>query len=85
MQDESRRSADRVGASETSLAVPRETLEQLQRLAGVGAVASSVSHEFNNILTTILNQAKLGTLSRDPEARDRCFDKILTSARRHAG
>lgn len=67
-----------------SVVVARSQLEQLQRLAGVGAVASSVAHEFNNILTTILNHAQLGMRSTDPEAMTRSLDKILGSARRAA-
>src|SRR5262245_24300358 len=33
----------------------RQQLLQAQRLSSVGALASSVAHEFNNILTTIIN------------------------------
>src|SRR3982751_63864 len=38
----------------------RQQLLQAQKLSSVGALASSVAHEFNNILTTIINYAKLG-------------------------
>src|SRR5262245_3881466 len=38
----------------------REQLLRAQRLSSVGTLASSVAHEFNNILTTIINYAKLG-------------------------
>lgn len=69
-------------AKPNGLFVPSERLESLERLAGIGAVASSVAHEFNNILTAILNHAKLGTRSTDPEATRRAFEKILDSARR---
>ena len=37
----------------------RQQLLQAQKLSSVGALASSVAHEFNNILTTIINYAKL--------------------------
>jgi len=33
----------------------RQQLLQAQRLSSVGELASSVAHEFNNILTTIIN------------------------------
>ena len=62
----------------------RAQLEQLQRGASVGAVASSIAHEFNNVLTTILNTAKLGATSPDAETKLRSFDRILQSARRAA-
>lgn len=64
------------------LVVPRDRLEALERLASIGAVASSVAHEFNNILTAILNHAKLGTRAVDQESSRRAFEKILDSARR---
>ena len=38
----------------------RKQLLQAQRMSSVGALASSVAHEFNNILTTIINYAKIG-------------------------
>ena len=44
----------------------RQQLLQAQRLCSVGALASSVAHEFNNILTTIINYAKLGLRGQDP-------------------
>ena len=49
----------------------RQQLLQAQRLSSVGALASSVAHEFNNILTTIINYAKLGLRrqGRDRHAR----------------
>jgi signal transduction histidine kinase len=59
-------------------------LEQLQRLASVGALASSVAHEFNNILTSILNHAKLGLQCPDVDAARSAFEKILHGARRAA-
>ena len=37
----------------------RQQLLQAQKLSSVGALASSVAHEFNNILTTIINYARL--------------------------
>ena len=60
------------------------SIEQLQRMASVGAVASSVAHEFNNILTTILNHAKLGLRSHNIEQAHKSLDRILQSAGRAA-
>ena len=44
----------------------RQQLLQAQRLSSVGELASSIAHEFNNILTTIINSAKLGMRNPDP-------------------
>jgi signal transduction histidine kinase len=63
----------------------RQQLMQAQRLSSVGAIASSVAHEFNNILTTIINYAKLGL---KPEATDagrmQALEKILKGSQRAA-
>jgi signal transduction histidine kinase len=63
----------------------RQQLLQAQRLSSVGTLASSVAHEFNNILTTIINYAKLGLrTSGDEAARTQALDKILTGSQRAA-
>ena len=49
----------------------RQQLLQAQRLSSVGALASSVAHEFNNILTTIINYAKLGQKALPSPVRSR--------------
>ena len=46
----------------------REQLLRAQRLSSVGTLASSVAHEFNNILTTLINYAKLGMRPEASEA-----------------
>lgn len=74
---------DRCERTET-VTVPKPQLEQLERLASLGAVASSVAHEFNNILTSILNHAKLGMRGTDAESMQQSFEKILKSSRRAA-
>lgn len=71
-------------APDETTVVSRAHLERLQRVASVGAVASSVAHEFNNILTSILNHAKTGARSTDIETCQKAFEKILGSARRAA-
>jgi signal transduction histidine kinase len=63
----------------------RQQLLQAQRLSSVGALASSVAHEFNNILTTIINYARLGMRAEnDPAARTQAFEKILKGGQRAA-
>jgi signal transduction histidine kinase len=62
----------------------RAQLLQAQRLSSVGALASSVAHEFNNILTTIINYAKLGLRNEDLAARSQAFEKILKGGQRAA-
>jgi signal transduction histidine kinase len=64
----------------------RQQLLQAQRLSSVGALASSVAHEFNNILTTIINYAKLGLKpSADEQARTQALERVLKGGQRAAG
>src|SRR5689334_4015453 len=63
----------------------RAQLLQAQRLSSVGALASSVAHEFNNILTTIINYARLGLRTPpDEAARTQALEKILKGSQRAA-
>ena len=72
-----------VRASETEQL--RKQLLQAQRLSSVGALASSVAHEFNNILTTIINYAKRGIHCKGDEvARTQALEKILKGGQRAA-
>src|SRR5579862_3809290 len=63
----------------------RQQLLHAQKLSSVGALASSVAHEFNNILTTIINYAKLAVR---PQSKDndrvQALEKILKSGQRAA-
>ena len=62
----------------------RQQLLHAHRLSSVGELASSIAHEFNNILTTIINSAKLGM--RNPEAADKqqAFERIVKAGQRAA-
>lgn len=70
-------------SSETELL--RQQLMRAQRLSSVGTLASSVAHEFNNILTTILNYSKLGIKPNATEAsRLQALEKIHKASQRAA-
>ena len=61
----------------------RQQLLQAQRLSSMGALASSAAHEFNNILTTIINYAKMGLRAEgDDRARTEALEKILKGSQR---
>ena len=62
----------------------KQQLAQSQRLTALGELVGTTTHEFNNVLMTILNYAKMGTRHKDAQTRDKCFEKILISANRAA-
>src|SRR5258707_3647925 len=63
----------------------RRQLLHAQKLSSVGALASSVAHEFNNILTTIINYARLAQRPNQDEAgRAQAIEKILKGGQRAA-
>lgn len=67
-----------------ALAEMRSQLMQAQKLTSVGALASSITHEFNNILMTVINYAKMGLRHKEPATRDKAFDRILNAGQRAA-
>jgi signal transduction histidine kinase len=60
----------------------KQQLMQAQKLSTIGSLASSMTHEFNNILTTIINYAKLGLRHKDNATREKALDKILNAGQR---
>jgi signal transduction histidine kinase len=68
---------------------PDRKIEQLEselrharRMAALGELVSTTTHEFNNVLTTIINYAKLGLRHKDEASRDKALTKILAAAGR---
>ena len=75
-------SETRIQELEQQIQQLEEQLLQTQRLSSVGALASSITHEFNNILTTVINYAKMGVRHKDARTRDKAFDRILSAGQR---
>ena len=56
----------------------------MQSMAALGELTSTATHEFNNVLMTVINYAKLGIRNRDDESRDKALTKILAASERAA-
>lgn len=59
-------------------------LRQSQAMAALGELTSTATHEFNNVLMTIINYARLGIRNRDDASRDKALGKILEASERAA-
>ncbi len=62
----------------------KHQLIEAQKLSSVGAIASSVAHEFNNVLTTIINYAKIAQRTDNDDNRKQALEKILKGGQRAA-
>lgn len=69
---------------EQQVAILKEQLAHAQRLTALGELASTTTHEFNNVLMTIINYAKMGLRHKDPETRQKAFEKIFAAGNRAA-
>lgn len=69
---------------EQQVEILKRQLAQAQKQTALGELVSTTTHEFNNVLMTIINYAKMGLRHNDPETRQKAFDKILTAANRAA-
>jgi len=59
-------------------------LIEAQRLTALGELVGTTTHEFNNVLMTIINYAKMGLRHKDEATRDKALAKILAAGERAA-
>jgi signal transduction histidine kinase len=69
---------------EEQVAVLKAQLAQAQKLTALGELVGTTTHEFNNVLMTIINYAKLGLRHKDQPTREKSFEKILAAGNRAA-
>lgn len=65
---------------EEELSSLREQLEHSRRMVTIGELTSTTTHEFNNLLMTILNYAKMGLRHDDDATRKKAFERILDAS-----
>lgn len=62
----------------------QKQLVDAQRLTALGELVGTTTHEFNNILMTIMNYTQLAMRHDDEEMRQKSFDQILNASQRAA-
>ncbi len=75
---------DRALSAQEEIEVLRRQLLEAQKLTAIGELLGTTTHEFNNVLMTILNYARLGIRHKDEPTRDKAFEKILAASQRAA-
>ena len=60
----------------------KKRLSEMQRMTALGELVSTTTHEFNNVLMTIINYARMGMRYEDKETRDKAFAKIDKAGQR---
>ena len=66
------------------IAALERQLADAQKLTALGELMGTTTHEFNNVLMTILNYARLGLRHKDEATRDKALQKILDASQRAA-
>ncbi len=64
------------------IALLKQQLREAQQMTALGELMSTTTHEFNNVLMTILNYAKLGLRHTDEATRTKALNKILGAGQR---
>jgi signal transduction histidine kinase len=69
-------------SSEEQIKQLKSQLAHAQRLTALGELLGTTTHEFNNVLMTVINYAKLGLRNTDDASRNKAFERILAAGQR---
>ena len=75
---------DQLADQERHVQYLKSELRKMQALAALGELTGTATHEFNNVLMTIINYARLGIRNKDEASRDKALNKILEASERAA-
>ncbi|MBX3420432.1 MAG: HAMP domain-containing histidine kinase [Pirellulaceae bacterium] len=70
----------KIAALTATVQALNEQLDHARRMATLGELTGTTTHEFNNLLMTILNYAKLGLRHQDQASRDKALQRIHDAA-----
>ena len=75
---------DRLAALERENEQLKQQLKNSEGLIALGELAGTTTHEFNNIIMTVMNYAKLGLRHKDDAMREKAFNIILEASQKAA-
>ncbi|TWU10629.1 Wide host range VirA protein [Allorhodopirellula heiligendammensis] len=75
---------DAAGNPQTELLAMKAQIRHMQSLASLGELTGTATHEFNNVLMTVINYAKLGLRNQDAASKEKALTKILEASERAA-
>lgn len=84
MQNPKSNNASELAALRLENSALKQQLIAAQRSATLGELVGTTTHEFNNVLMTIMNYAKLGLRNKDDASREKSLTKILAASERAA-
>lgn len=67
---------------EEQIRILQERLQRAERMTALGELVGTTTHEFNNVLTTILNWARHGLRHKDDATREKALETIISAANR---
>ena len=59
-------------------------LLEAQKMTALGELAATTTHEFNNVLMSVINYARMGLRHKDEATRDKALQRILEAGERAA-
>lgn len=62
----------------------KRRLMEAQKMTAMGELVSTTTHEFNNVLMSVINYARMGLRHSDEQTRNNCFEKIAAAGERAA-
>ncbi len=77
-------SEKRIAELESRVKQLQEKLDDSQRMATLGELLSTTTHEFNNVLMSVMNFTRMALRTNDEDKRQQHLQKVLTASDRAA-
>ncbi|MEM8681092.1 MAG: ATP-binding protein [Planctomycetota bacterium] len=69
---------------EDQVKILKARLLEAQKMTALGELSATTTHEFNNVLMSVINYARMGLRNKDEATRDKALTRILEAGERAA-